>query len=37
VSRFMENPNAEHWSAIKRIFRFVDGTFQYGCKYIKGT
>ena len=36
VSRFMENPNAEHWSAIKRIIRFVAGTFQYGCKYVKG-
>jgi hypothetical protein len=27
VSRFMENPNAEHWSSIKRIIRFVAGTF----------
>jgi hypothetical protein len=36
VSRFMENPNAEHWSAIKRIVKFVAGTFQYGCNYVKG-
>jgi hypothetical protein len=36
VSRFMETPNAEHWTAIKRIIRFVAGTIQYGCKYSKG-
>lgn len=37
VSRFMETPNAEHWSAIKRIVRYVAGTIQFGCKYVKGT
>jgi heterodisulfide reductase subunit B len=24
------------WSAIKQIIIFVAGTFQYGCKYVKG-
>jgi hypothetical protein len=36
VSRFMETPNAEHWSAIKRIIRYIAGTIQLGCKYTKG-
>jgi hypothetical protein len=36
VSWFMEIPNAEHWSAIKRIIRYIAGTTQHGCKYTKG-
>jgi hypothetical protein len=36
VSRFMESPNAEHWSAIKRIVRYIAGTTDLGCKYVKG-
>jgi hypothetical protein len=36
VSRFMESPNAEHWSAIKRIIRYIAGTTDLGCKYVKG-
>ena len=36
VSRFMETPNPEHWSAIKRILRYVAGTTELGCKFVKG-
>jgi hypothetical protein len=36
VSRFIETPNTEHWSAIKRIIRYIAGTTQFGCKYSKG-
>jgi hypothetical protein len=36
VSRFMETPNSEHCTAIKRIVRYVAGTTQYGCRYVKG-
>lgn len=36
VSRFMECPNSDHWSAIKRIVRYIAGTTNLGCKYIKG-
>uniref|UniRef100_A0AAV1VC26 Reverse transcriptase Ty1/copia-type domain-containing protein n=1 Tax=Peronospora matthiolae TaxID=2874970 RepID=A0AAV1VC26_9STRA len=25
VSRFMENPQEEHWVAVKRIFRYLQG------------
>ena len=35
VSRFMETPNFEHWTAIKRIVRYVAGTTQYDCRYVK--
>jgi hypothetical protein len=36
VSRFMESPNFEHWVAIKRIIRYVAGTTELGCKFVKG-
>jgi hypothetical protein len=36
VSRFMESPNAKHWSAIKRNIRYIAGTTDLGCKYVKG-
>uniref|UniRef100_A0AAV1VEY9 Retrovirus-related Pol polyprotein from transposon TNT 1-94 n=1 Tax=Peronospora matthiolae TaxID=2874970 RepID=A0AAV1VEY9_9STRA len=26
VSRFMESPQKEHWVAVKRIFRYIQGT-----------
>ena len=25
ASRFLENPGPEHWSAVKRIFRYLKG------------
>ncbi|KAG2769259.1 hypothetical protein Pcac1_g19517 [Phytophthora cactorum] len=30
VSRFMENPQEEHWVAVKRIFRYLQGTKTHG-------
>uniref|UniRef100_A0AAV1T6J6 Reverse transcriptase Ty1/copia-type domain-containing protein n=1 Tax=Peronospora matthiolae TaxID=2874970 RepID=A0AAV1T6J6_9STRA len=30
VSRFMENPQEEHWVAVKRIFRYLQGTKMHG-------
>jgi hypothetical protein len=26
LSQHMENPNMEHWMAVKRIFRYLQGT-----------
>jgi hypothetical protein len=36
VSWFMETPNAEHWSAIKRIIRYIIGTTQHSASIPKG-
>jgi hypothetical protein len=33
VRRFMESPTTEHWTATKRIVRYVAGTTEYGCTY----
>uniref|UniRef100_A0AAV1VG84 Reverse transcriptase Ty1/copia-type domain-containing protein n=1 Tax=Peronospora matthiolae TaxID=2874970 RepID=A0AAV1VG84_9STRA len=33
VSRFMENPQQEHWTAVKRIFRYLQGTKSHGICY----
>ena len=33
VSRFMENPQQEHWVAVKRIFRYLQGTKSHGVCY----
>ena len=33
VSRFMENPQEEHWVAVKRIFRYLQGTKMHGIRY----
>ena len=33
VSRFMENPQEEHWIAVKRIFRYLQGTKTHGICY----
>ena len=33
VSRFMENPQEEHWVAVKRIFGYLQGTKTYGICY----
>uniref|UniRef100_A0AAV1TGV6 Integrase catalytic domain-containing protein n=1 Tax=Peronospora matthiolae TaxID=2874970 RepID=A0AAV1TGV6_9STRA len=33
VSRFMEKPQEEHWVAIKRIFRYLQGTKMHGICY----
>ena len=36
VSRFMENPQEDHWVAIKRIFRYLQGTKTHGICYKPG-
>uniref|UniRef100_A0AAV1U9M7 Reverse transcriptase Ty1/copia-type domain-containing protein n=1 Tax=Peronospora matthiolae TaxID=2874970 RepID=A0AAV1U9M7_9STRA len=33
VSRFMENPQEEHWVAVKRFFRYLQGTKMHGICY----
>uniref|UniRef100_A0AAV1TJ65 Reverse transcriptase Ty1/copia-type domain-containing protein n=1 Tax=Peronospora matthiolae TaxID=2874970 RepID=A0AAV1TJ65_9STRA len=33
VSRYMENPQEEHWVAVKRIFRYLQGTKTHGICY----
>ena len=33
VSRFMENPQEEHWVAVKRILRYLQGTEMHGICY----
>ena len=33
LSQFMSNPGQEHWIGIKRIFRYIKGTFDYGQKF----
>ena len=29
-SRFMSNPGKEHWTVVKRVFRYLRGTNDYG-------
>ena len=36
VSRYMEAPGKEHWTAVKRILRYLKGTVGYDCKYRRG-
>ncbi|KAG2791496.1 hypothetical protein PC113_g25824 [Phytophthora cactorum] len=36
VSRFMENPQEEHWVAVKRIFRYLQGTKTHGIYFKPG-
>ena len=33
VSRFMENPQNEHWAAVKRILRYLQGTKTHGIRF----
>ncbi|XP_043286933.1 secreted RxLR effector protein 161-like [Venturia canescens] len=33
VSRFLNNPGKEHWKAVKRILRYIQGTKYMGIKY----
>ena len=36
VSRFMEAPTMEHWSAVKHLLRYISGTRSHGCVYRRG-
>src|SRR5271168_2979419 len=33
LSRFMSKPGKEHWTAVKRVFRYLCGTSDYGLCY----
>ena len=33
VAKFSANPTEEHWTAVKRIFRYLKGTVSYGLQY----
>ena len=33
LSRFMSKPGKEHWIAVKRVFRYLRGTSDYGLCY----
>ena len=33
LSRFMSNPGKEHWTTVKRVFRYLRGTSDYGLCY----
>jgi hypothetical protein len=36
LSQFMSNPGPAHWSAIKHVFRYLNGTCNLGIIYHKG-
>jgi hypothetical protein len=33
LSRFMEQPTAEHWTVVKHLLRYISGTRDLGCVY----
>ena len=33
LSRFMSNPGKEHWTVVKRVFKYLRGTSDYGLCY----
>lgn len=35
LSRFMHSPSQAHYSAAKRVLRYVKGTVDYGLCYLK--
>ncbi|XP_031279307.1 secreted RxLR effector protein 161-like [Pistacia vera] len=35
LSRFMSNPGSEHWSALKWVLRYINGTSHIGLEYCK--
>lgn len=35
VSRYMEKPTTEHMAAVKHVLRYVSGTLNFGCVYMK--
>jgi hypothetical protein len=36
LSQFMSNPNPTHWTAVKRVFRYLNGTRNLGITYGTG-
>jgi transposase InsO family protein len=36
LSQFMSNPGPAHWTAVKRVFRYLNGTRDFGIIYRKG-
>ncbi len=35
VAKFLANPTKEHWTAVKRILRYLLGTVNYGSLYTE--
>jgi hypothetical protein len=35
LSRYMEAPTSEHWSAVKHLLRYIAGTKDHGCTYAR--
>jgi hypothetical protein len=36
LSQFMSNPGPAHWTAVKHIFQYLNGTQDFGIIYQKG-
>jgi hypothetical protein len=36
VAKFSSNPGNKHWTAVKRIFRYLKGTSSYGISFSRG-
>src|ERR1700678_4784584 len=36
LSQFMSNPGPAHWTAVKRVFRYLNGTRSLGITFHKG-
>ena len=36
VSRFMEDPREDHWMAVKRVLRYIQGTMDQALVFPKG-
>ena len=37
VAKFSSRPSREHWTAVKRIMRYLRGTIEYGLVYERGS
>ncbi|XP_031261156.1 secreted RxLR effector protein 161-like [Pistacia vera] len=35
LSRFMANPSSDHWTALKRVLRYINGTLNVGLNFYK--